>query len=130
MPHTYSINTHKVISENLEGETIIIHLETGCYYSLNKDGGVIWQTILENKPINSDTQEVENFLDFLVKENLVHEIQDADSPSYQEGVAEGRGSLVRAGNPNITKYTDMQEMLLADPVHDVDTAGWPNLKKE
>ena len=32
---TYSINASRAISENLDGETIIINLETGSYYSLN-----------------------------------------------------------------------------------------------
>jgi hypothetical protein len=26
------------------------------------------------------------------------------------------------------KYTDMQSLLLLDPVHDVDSQGWPILK--
>jgi hypothetical protein len=28
--------------------------------------------------------------------------------------------------PKLGKYTDMQELLLLDPVHEVDEAGWPN----
>ncbi|MCF7865356.1 MAG: PqqD family protein [Candidatus Pacebacteria bacterium] len=30
--------------------------------------------------------------------------------------------------PTIEIYRDMQEMLLADPIHDVDETGWPKLK--
>lgn len=26
----------------------------------------------------------------------------------------------------LTKYTDMQELLLLDPVHEVDDEGWPS----
>jgi hypothetical protein len=25
----------------------------------------------------------------------------------------------------LNKYSDMQELLLLDPIHDVDDAGWP-----
>jgi hypothetical protein len=27
--------------------------------------------------------------------------------------------------PSLHKYSDMQELLLLDPIHDVDDAGWP-----
>ena len=27
--------------------------------------------------------------------------------------------------PQLHKYTDMQELLLLDPIHDVDQEGWP-----
>ena len=29
-------------------------------------------------------------------------------------------------DPKLGKYTDMQELLLLDPVHEVDESGWPN----
>ena len=32
--------------------------------------------------------------------------------------------LVR--EPRLDKYTDMQELLLLDPIHEVDERGWPN----
>jgi hypothetical protein len=29
--------------------------------------------------------------------------------------------------PVLDKYTDMQELLLLDPIHEVDASGWPKL---
>ena len=31
--------------------------------------------------------------------------------------------------PILHKYTDLEALLLIDPVHDVTTQGWPNLNK-
>jgi hypothetical protein len=28
--------------------------------------------------------------------------------------------------PKLSAYTDMQELLLLDPIHEVDESGWPN----
>ena len=28
--------------------------------------------------------------------------------------------------PDLRKYTDMEDFMLVDPVHDVDATGWPN----
>jgi hypothetical protein len=30
----------------------------------------------------------------------------------------------------LERYTDMQELLLLDPIHDVDQTGWPRRKGE
>ena len=32
-------------------------------------------------------------------------------------------------SPEIQKFTDMEDLLLIDPIHEVDEeAGWPNIK--
>src|SRR5919108_3193708 len=35
----------KVVGETVEGETILIHLETGSYYSLTGAGAEIWELV-------------------------------------------------------------------------------------
>jgi hypothetical protein len=32
--------------------------------------------------------------------------------------------------PSFEKYSDMQEMLLLDPIHEVSEAGWPHKEKK
>jgi len=32
--------------------------------------------------------------------------------------------------PVLERYTDMQELLLIDPIHDVDETGWPRRKEQ
>ncbi len=32
--------------------------------------------------------------------------------------------------PKLAKYTNMSDLLMLDPVHDVDEQGWPNRKPE
>jgi hypothetical protein len=32
--------------------------------------------------------------------------------------------------PVLQKYTDMQDLLLLDPIHDTDETGWPNIRIE
>ena len=50
----YHIDTDKVVWRNLSGEAIILNLETGHYYSLNKTGTLIWSLLCENK----DSEEI------------------------------------------------------------------------
>jgi hypothetical protein len=37
-------------------------------------------------------------------------------------VVSGRLSFT---HPQLQKYTDMQELLLLDPIHEVEESGWP-----
>lgn len=117
---TYAIDTSRAISETLDGETIIIDLETGCYYSMNPSGSNIWNAIANGKAIPTDDSSIANFLRMLTDDGLIAEYgsssEIADATSFAD--------------PSLQKYTDMQEMLLADPIHDVEAAGWPELRKE
>ncbi len=118
---TYRINHKKAISETLDGETIIINLETGTYYSMNPSGTALWNAIAAGQAIPVDDPTILNFIEFLKSDGLIEESAIAGTT-----VAD----TAQFVNPHAEKYTDMQEMLLADPIHDVDDAGWPNLKKD
>ncbi len=43
-PQTIQINPN-VISRNLDGEEVLLHLETGAYFGLNEVGSFIWRKI-------------------------------------------------------------------------------------
>lgn len=118
-PTTYRVNTQKAIGEILEGEAIIINLQTGSYYSMNPAGSTLWDAITREVPITL-TPALTPFIEYLIAEDLI-------SASEAAPVAE---PITVEGEPTIEKYDDMQEMLLADPIHDVDNAGWPQLKTE
>jgi len=32
--------------------------------------------------------------------------------------------------PKLQKFTDMQDLLLLDPIHEVDEAGWPHTRND
>jgi len=141
MNRTYKINESKAISETIDGETIIINLETGYYYSVNKTATIIWNEIQKNNPIKSisqhflnhyevdeDTAEksIKEIIGLLLKDDLILEL-DSDISStvrkQQAGILKEKFIM-----PQIEKYDDMAGALLADPVHDVNEDGWPNLK--
>ena len=117
---TYRIDRNKAISETLDGETIIINLETGTYYSMNASGTTVWDALGKELPINVTESFVTDFLVFLERENLIANLSESES--------ELSACFTANEKPVIEKYSDMQEMLLADPIHDVDTAGWPKMK--
>ena len=138
----FRVNTPTVTHETIDNEAVIINLDSGNYYSLMEVGSFIWGHVEKGASV-SEVQ------------NLVLQTYDGDAQDIDRGVKEllaqlqqenlivpvdGTGGafdvaqLVPSSNghekpsftaPMLHKYSDMQELLLLDPIHDVDDAGWP-----
>lgn len=144
MIYYFEINP-QILHENLEGEVIIINLTSGIYFSMNAVGGYIWALIEKKqsfdviiKTLAENYQEetlviqkaVQKFVDELEKQGLITRISVKPSePDVIESIIpKNPGNFVA---PILEHYQDMQEMLLLDPIHDVDEiTGWPHQKQE
>lgn len=130
----FAVNQGDVCSEEIDGEVIVINLTTGCYYSLGGSGAAIWpmatagwnaaeiaaQFAGASPEAAAIETEVAGFLDHLCAENLL--IASAGNGRVElPGLAPASGFAT----PAIEKFTDMQELLLVDPIHEVAEAGWP-----
>jgi len=126
----FRIDRPHVIDEIFEGEVIVVNLNLGNYFSLQGTAAELWQRISAGEAVPAiladwsarfdvaAESDVEAFLARLVEEQLLAE---------GAGPAEGEGAFRAAAYaaPVLEKYTDMQELLLLDPIHDVDPMGWP-----
>ena len=132
--------THEII----DGEAVIINLDTGNYYSLVEAGSLIW-SLVDKGASTSDVQNlvqqtyqgdaadidrgVQELLDQLQQDNLIVPVDVApavDLTELQQILPASNGHAKPSFNPPLlNKYSDMQELLLLDPIHDVDEAGWP-----
>jgi hypothetical protein len=141
---TYKIDESKVISETIDGETIIINLNTGDYYGANITAAIIWDQIKANNSTEAIIQyfldhynedeivikeSVVEIIDTLLKDNLIFELELTEGISNKNNKEslklQEKEIFIK---PKIDQYDDMKEMLLADPIHDVNEYGWPNLK--
>jgi hypothetical protein len=133
----YRIKVGDLAHEVVEGEALLISFATGAYYSLDGVGGVVWDLLGVGPgsatslaaalgPASGAEPEVvgaalAGLLRQLADEGLV-EIVDAD-PVALAPCAPGSGPFVP---PVLQKYTDLEALLLLDPIHDVLSAGWPH----
>ncbi len=134
------VNQSHVVHETIDGEAILIHLGTGTYYSLDGAGAEVWGLLAAGadedallaaaqQRYEADATEIERALSTLVaelvREELLIEIESAPSAD-SAGLPEGRIPFIP---PVLHVYTDMQEFMLVDPLHEVDqAAGWPHVK--
>ena len=147
MERRLRVNSPNVMSETIEGEVIVINLATGSYYSLKDAGAAIWHAlehgaapdevtnVLEASYEGSRTElleAVEALLADLEGEGLVTATEGQDGAAVEIGAQPeaADGNRRPFERPVLEKYTDMQELILLDPVHEVGAAGWPHLPAE
>ena len=143
----FRVNTPTVTHETIDGEAVIINLDSGNYYSLVDVGSFIWGHIetgtsageLQNLVLQSYNgsasdidRGVQDLLAQLQQENLIVPVDAADAPTLlsQEAHSNNNHEKPSFNPPALSKYSDMQELLLLDPIHDVDDAGWPKPNPE
>jgi Coenzyme PQQ synthesis protein D (PqqD) len=140
----YRGNRPRVINETIDGEAIMIDLTTGSYYSLDRVGGEAW-AILEasatvedivaelGRRYDADPAEIRRGIDDLLQRLVAEElvVPCDDGEPFQAAPAgplpAGRRPFQ---SPRLEKFTDMQDLILLDPVHEVDSRGWPHLPDE
>lgn len=138
---TFTVNPARVVHETLDGEVILIQLERGNYYSLSGSGREIWDLLcqgLSTKEVVTRIEQgysagqvaVEPAVGELVRELLEEGLLEeggppSGTPGARSANGAGHGSQEEFEPANLEKYTDMQDYLLIDPIHDVTEAGWP-----
>jgi hypothetical protein len=136
----YRVNGPHVISETVGGETIIVNLASGHYFSLQGTAVDVWQGLERGDAAETIVLELEQRYeagdgeisaavqklldDFVAAELLVAEGNGAGSVTLAPP-HDGSERLPFAA-PSFTTFTDMQDIILLDPVHEVDTRGWPH----
>ena len=137
----FRVNTPTVTHETIDGEAVIINLDSGNYYSLVDVGSFIWElfgkgaSLCEVQNLVLQTYQgdapdidrgVQELLVQLQQENLIVPVDGAGAVELAQVLPANNSHEKLSFNPPLLhKYSDMQELLLLDPIHDVDDAGWP-----
>lgn len=144
----YRVNSAAVVHQTIDGEVVIIHLERGFYYSLDKVGAEIWAAVHAGMSVPALTARLMDryahlgveidtaiaaLLEELTREELVVEDAAVLEASPEEATSPNGASGRRGISfepPVLRKYTDLQDLLLLDPIHQVDEAGWPEVRSD
>ena|SRR5436305_3805124 len=134
----FRLNSPQAIGETVDGEAIVVNLGTGTYYSIKGDSLALWEAIAAGATVDeiaevgaaltgesreAVVEAVEGFCASLAAEGLIVEREPtAAEPPPVDLSGTGRGLL----EPSFETYADMQDLILLDPVHEVDERGWPN----
>jgi hypothetical protein len=132
-----------IVHEVIEGEVVIVNMNNGYYYSSENVGSVVWRLVGQgccygeiiaalaarypgsSAEIASTTAQM---IEDLRNEGLIIGTEngpDGGVPADAFAGLDGSGFVP----PKLHKHKDMQDLLLVDPIHEVETTGWPNIKE-
>jgi Coenzyme PQQ synthesis protein D (PqqD) len=138
----FRLNAPNVIAETIDGEAILVDLRTGNYYSIQGSGSQIWEALAQGASVGRVAEElsaafsvdreaaehaVSSLSQELEREGLIVSLEDDAGPEPTQPLPlRSNGQAFTA--PVVEKYTDMQDLVLLDPVHEVDERGWPHVQ--
>jgi hypothetical protein len=135
---SYEVAGEGVLWEAFEDEVVVINLDNGCYYALDAVGGSVFDLLVGGQPTEAVVDrlaltyegepdamraEVEGFTGRLVEAGVLRARDGAAPAPVAADAPPAAKEPFRA--PQIRAYTDMQDLLMIDPIHDVDETGWP-----
>lgn len=137
---SYRLNAPACIAEAVEDDLIIINLDSGCYYNIRHQTVAVWHALtqgvtpaelLKANDWGGELQDrFKTHIQFLLDEGLLvpndesvaNTTKQVHAPKIDLAGADNTDQLFHAD-----VFTDMQEMLLLDPIHDADAnVGWPH----
>ena len=137
----YRINHDNVVADTIDDEVLAIRSDTGTYYSMRGAAAEIWTAATSGAPLEALTAaiaanhpsadstavaaDVAGFVETLVTDGLLVEQPDGDD-STMLGELTSSGDAAWA-TPELERFDDMQDLLLFDPIHEVQPSGWPNV---
>jgi len=131
------INKPSVASEILDGELIIMNTVDGKYHTSVGVGPLLWLCIergmarpailkaiadacsVREHVIASD---LDTFVSELINQGLIRNATGEQGATEPEPPVLSRTVYNR---PELSTHSDMQDLLLLDPIHDVSEEGWP-----
>lgn len=138
----YTLAGPDIAHERVDDEVIAINLATGAYFSLVGAAADAWDLLVAGTDLDAVAlavaprygvdpstvrADLDAFVAALVADGLVAE-GGAAAPAAVELPAVAEGAAYAA--PTLDKYDDMEELLLLDPIHEVDPSGWPVVAAE
>jgi hypothetical protein len=134
LTHTVlEVNGPDCVAEEFEGEVVALNMQTGTYFSIKDNALRIWNDLVNGHPVEAliaaagagtpMAAAIETYAATVVSEGLMRPAGPTLDPRAPLSM------LADGELPTLESFSDMQSLLLLDPVHDVDVEqGWPKAK--
>ena len=131
----FKLNEEEMFSDISEGMAIVINSMTGIYYGMNGFGSSVYENLLAGsstadivaaaRSLPSCPDNFEESLAAFTDKLLSFGVVVPAGPSDREAALNPEAAEADAFIPECTEYSDVQELLYADPIHEVDEEkGW------
>jgi len=133
----YKLNEEKMFYDMAEGQAIVINFTTGMYYGTSSLGSAVLDAVIAGAseesiltaiqalpgcPADMENQ-LQDFFAKLVEKEVIVACEGSGAPCTIDAAALQDGFVL-----SVDEFAEVQDLILADPVHDVDVEqGWPIL---
>lgn len=133
----FAIASDKILAKEFDGELTLINLDTGVYFAAGGPTLDVWQSLTAGRDLGATSKG-------LVTRYKIAESEAVAQAARMAAMLVGYGLLVTStaaaaapsdpqpsldagvwSEPWLESYGDMQDLLLLDPVHDVQGGAWP-----
>jgi hypothetical protein len=135
----YIVASRDIVSEDFDGEFVVLDLGSGKYYSMDSAASALWRAIAAGVSMRALADVVSGTIpaDTGVTARAIHDyaeqlvVYGCLARSDVPGSAPLDASIVEAlrasaGPPKVEMFSDLADLIMADPIHDVEeAAGWP-----
>jgi len=133
----YAKFDNNILSDVFGEEVVLVNLDSGMYYSLRGSATQIWIRLFNQYSLieiladliqiyqvteNQLNADINLFVTQLLELKIIKTATDAERKEID---FISKDILIDYSTPVVEIFSDMQEILLLDPVHDVDKSGWP-----
>ncbi len=123
----FTLNEPSVACQFIDGEAVLIHFLSGHYFSANGSGAAVLEAMLSGMTPEAAWQAlaypegsvdlIDRFVECLLESDLIR-------PDESGFPAPMPGNLQRCAEPPLlTRHTDLEDLLLMDPIHEVFSDG-------
>lgn len=130
---SYQPANEDIVFEEFDGDLVVLNLQTGQYFGFNPSAATLWALLMQGHTpeiLIKEISNLKNIPDF-ISSLLTHKLVRPNESSQNDS-----GSIVIEQTaidvePIIESYDDLSDLIIADPIHDVDEqAGWPAMPKQ
>ena len=125
------VNRPTVVAEVFDGEGVIVHLGTGLYFSLDALGTPLWSLIEAGCHVEALCTHLVDEAS-MAPDEAAHSVRALLAELVAEDLIVVDGALdpverQPARRVELRRFSDLQDVLLVDPIHDLDLDGdgWP-----
>ena len=134
----FKLNEEKMFYDMAEGQAIVINFTTGMYYGTSSLGSAVLDALLAGaskeavlaavKALPGCPEDIDAKMDAFIAALLEKEVVVVDDAAGNDTAAIDASSLTDGFALTVDEFTEVQDLIMADPVHDVDVEqGWPIL---
>ena len=139
-PVNHVVTSSDIVSEEFDGEFVVLDLSCGKYFSMDETASAIWRAIVAGISTQSlaeaagtegavNSASILEFLEKLVGFGCLTPSDAPGSTSIDSALIQLLATSDKP--PTVEVFDDLADLIMADPIHDVEEAsGWPVRKTE